>query len=315
MVVNNYLPQGKSCAIIFTIDDLHPASAARDGYDAGGDLDKGAFGHVDALLKKHPELKVTLYTTASWREIAPYKTDQLTFKVPAVYDRRFIAPITPKDYFNLCKYKDFVTYYNQHPQVEIGLHGYEHIHKGSKMPVEFQNQDTYADTAYKVDKMYEIFHKAGLNYVNGFTPPAWNAPEKLMKVLIKNGLKFLTSARDLNTPITRDAQNNMSGMKKVSILYPQMICDDKVVHIPTNFQITSAYERAFEIMELGGILSIKAHMVKNFNGFDQIDGVTKEYMDFIDELLTQLKQKYNDKIWWTTPNEIADKILNHEHHH
>ena len=74
MIVQNWLPEGKKAAICFTIDDLHPANVSEHGYDAGGDLNNGVFGKVNWLLERHPKLKVTLFTTADWRELSPFPT-------------------------------------------------------------------------------------------------------------------------------------------------------------------------------------------------------------------------------------------------
>ena len=68
--VRDWLPPGKRAAVCFTIDDVHPGKSA-DHYDGGGDLGNGALGRVTELLERHPDLHVTLFTTADWREISP----------------------------------------------------------------------------------------------------------------------------------------------------------------------------------------------------------------------------------------------------
>ena len=49
----NWLPSNKCGAVCFSVDDIHPAKSS-DYYEAGGDLDKGALGHVRWLLERHP---------------------------------------------------------------------------------------------------------------------------------------------------------------------------------------------------------------------------------------------------------------------
>src|SRR5262249_24369191 len=66
--IRDWLPPGKRDAVCFTIDDVHPGRST-DHYDAGGDLGKGALGLIAELLERHPQLHVTLFTTADWREI------------------------------------------------------------------------------------------------------------------------------------------------------------------------------------------------------------------------------------------------------
>jgi len=62
-----WLPEPYEAAVTLSIDDIHPGRSS-DAYEAGGDLGEGALGHVAWLLERHPQLRVTLYTTADWRE-------------------------------------------------------------------------------------------------------------------------------------------------------------------------------------------------------------------------------------------------------
>ena len=307
MIVKNWLPEGKKAAVCFTIDDLHPARQSVDGYDAGGDLGKGAFGHVDWLLNRHPELIVTLFTTADWREKSPFPTRKTLAKIPLVRDWFYLADILEKGTMSLERFPEFVAYYSNHKQVEIGFHGLHHCHKGIKIPVEFQDE-SYEYCNREIAKMVEIFRKSGIKFENGFTPPAWNASENLVKALINNGVQYLASARDLNTPIAVAAKNSMSGLQGVSILYPEFIAHNKLIHFPSNFQITSDYDRAKSIIECGGIVSIKAHIIKNMYGFEALDGVNMKYMQFLDTIISKIEDDYGAAIWFTSMSAITNKI-------
>src|SRR6202790_1477601 len=79
------------------------------------------------------------------------------------------------------------------------------------------------------------------------------------------GIEWVASARDIQTPVSKGAKTAMSGLSGVSMLFPERIAPN-LVHIATNFQATSAPERAFDILDAGGILSIKAHITKNVPG-------------------------------------------------
>ncbi len=307
MIVKNWLKEGKKAAVCFTIDDLHPARKSVDGYDAGGDLDKGAFGHVDWLLNRHPNLIVTLFTTADWREKSPFPTRKTLAKIPVVRDWFYLADILEKGTMSLERFPDFVNYYNEHKQVEIGFHGLHHCHKGIKIPVEFQDE-SYEYCNREIAKMVAIFKKSGIKFENGFTPPAWNASDNLVKALINNGILYLASARDLNTPIIIDAKNAMSGLQGVSIVYPEYIAANKMIHFPSNFQVTSNYDRAKSIIDCGGIVSIKAHIIKNMYGHEALDGVDMKYMQFLDTIISKIKDDYGEAIWWTSMSEITKKI-------
>lgn len=307
MIVQDWLPKNKKAAICFTIDDLHPAKVSSHGYDAGGDLNNGVFGRVNWLLEKHPKLTVTLFTTADWREISPFPTRKFLAKIPYIRDWLYLTKIQPKGTFQIDKFKDFQDFYTNHKQVEIALHGLHHCHKGLKVPVEFQKQSSKVCSKI-IKKMLEIFDNSQIPYVKGFTPPAWNASESLIQSLIENNIDFLASARDIITPIAIDAKNKMSGFPNISILYPEYIHDKKMVHLPSNFQANTNFDRAFKILDCGGLLSIKAHMIKSFHGHISIDGVDQDYMNYLDKLLNEINDRYGDSIWWTSMGDISDKI-------
>ena len=101
----------------------------------------------------------------------------------------------------------------------------------------------------------------------------------------------------------------MSGRAGVSIVYPELIENGKMVHFSTNFQATNNYNRAFEIIEINGLLAIKAHIIKHAYGHTSLDGVDDTYMQYLDQLLLEIEQKYGDQIWWTTMGEITNRIL------
>ncbi|WP_029032982.1 DUF2334 domain-containing protein [Salinimicrobium terrae] len=299
-------PADKKAAVCFTIDDIHP-SKSTDYYEAGGDLDKGRLGLVKWLLDRHPELKVTLFTTANWREISPVPTRKFLASLPGVRDKFFLAKRYQKDTMNLERHPEFVEFLNSMKNTEIGFHGLYHVHKGLKIPVEFQNQ-TKEEFREILKEMQRIFNKSGIEHVKGICPPGWNAPNALLDELIKENFDFIASARDIFTPISRDARTNMSGIKGASLIRPEAIKENKLIHFPTNFQANSKVERAKEIINNSGLLSIKAHIVKSVFGYIAIDGVDELYMNYLDSLLTNLKNEYGDSLWFTSMGEISDYI-------
>ena len=84
--------------------------------------------------------------------------------------------------------------------------------------------------------------------------------------------------------------------------------DRLVSHISTNFQATSGPERAFDILDAGGILSIKAHITKTVPGHMHLDGVDDLYMNYLDRLFNDIEQRYGDAIDWTTSNRLAASL-------
>ena len=207
----------------------------------------------------------------------------------------------------LDRYPDFIDYLLGLNNVKIALHGLHHVHPGFLIPVEFQNQDAL-ECELIIKKSLTIFKEAKLKNPIGMCPPGWNLPIGLKKAITSLGLLYVASARDLITPIKQDAVTNMSGEKNLSLIYPHWISDKNLLHIPTNFQATSKIKRAFEIIEAGGLLSIKSHIIKEAFGFISLDGMDKIYRNYLDALFTLIEDKYGDSIWWTTMEEISERM-------
>jgi hypothetical protein len=303
--IRDWLPAGKRAAVCFTIDDVHPGRS-KDHYDGGGDLGAGALGLVAELLQRHRQLRVTLFTTADWREISPMPSRWLA-RVPLVRDHMFLSRVLPADTHRIDRHPEFVAYLQSLPRVEIGLHGLHHIHKGLQLHVEFQD-DPIDEHRRKLRRMLEIFDASGLRYARGMCPPGWNAPPGLLRAMVELGFEFVASARDINTPIAAHAVTAMSGLRGAALIYPTRLAGG-LVHFTTNFQATSRWERARDIVELGGLVAVKAHIVKNALGFVALDGIDRVYCNLLDLLFERLHRDYGDSLWWTTPGEIANRLL------
>lgn len=301
-----FLPPGKTGAVCFTIDDVHPGRST-DAYEAGGDLGKGALGHVEWLLERHSGLQVTLFTTADWREISPVPTRTLLARVPVLREHAYLAEVLPKGAMRLDRHPDFVRYLKGLPRTEVGLHGLHHIHRGPTVLIEFQNES--ADECERILRRAQaIFRDATLSPPSGMTPPGWNAPPGLLEAMARVGMKYIASARDIRTPISRDARTAMSGLNGLSLIFPESVCDGRLVHISSNFQATSAIDRALEIVNAGGLLSIKAHIIKNALGHVALDGMDALYRNYLDTLCSILEDRFGDRLWWTTTGEVAARL-------
>ncbi|TLZ23557.1 MAG: hypothetical protein E6K29_18450 [Gammaproteobacteria bacterium] len=165
-----------------------------------------------------------------------------------------------------------------------------------------------------------IFAAAGLRHVQGFAPPAWNAPPALCQALSDADFRFVISARDLDTPVTGEARTAGSGLRGASLIHPMLIrCEPDggapaamascagLVHFTTNFQATSTIERALAIIECGGLLAIKAHIFKTGGGITMLDGLDNACCDYLERLWRELETRYGDALWWTTLAEVADR--------
>src|SRR5438552_2181577 len=76
--------------------------------------------------------------------------------------------------------------------------------------------------------------------------------------------------------------------------------DSGLLHFPVNFQATSAIERAFAILEAGGLLSIKAHLLAESGPYRALDGLTERYRDHLDRVFCTIEDRFGDDLWWTS---------------
>ena len=153
-----------------------------------------------------------------------------------------------------------------------------------------------------------IMTAAGLPVVDGITPPAWTAPPALLAAMTELDMLFVSSARDLDTPIAPGALTRGSGLRDVSLLTPQWLPFGRLIHVTTNFQATSSIERAMAILACGGLLGIKAHLLKRFGSYVALDGLDGPYVEYLDRLFTRIEDDYGDRVWWTTMGEIAGRM-------
>jgi predicted deacetylase len=299
----DWLPSGKKAAICFGIDDVHPASA-RDAYDAGGDLGSGALGHVEWLLQRHPYLRVTLFTTPAWRLRSPLPTRRLLSRLPLARQALFLAPVHSPHRMRIDRHRAFVEYLNSLPGAEIALHGLHHARRGPAFHVEFRGRSRRACRAM-LERALQIAANAGLRTVPGFQAPGWEVHDDLADALVDTGFQFVAGARDVRTPIAAGAVCDMSGPRGVSLLHPQPIAAGRLTHVATNFQATSPIDRAVEIAEHGGLISIKAHIYKRAYSYVALDGLDLSYRDYLDRVFSFLADRYGNELWWTSMNEIA----------
>lgn len=301
-----WLPGGKRAAICFSIDDVHPGTSA-DAYEAGGDLGAGALGRLQRLQQRHPLLQASLCVTPDWRLDSLVPDTKLWRHVPGLAQRVHWTRLHPPGHFRLDRHPAFVRFLRQMERCELVPHGLHHAHEGSRFAVEYQDQDV-AQCLQSVRESLSIFDAAGLRHARGFAPPAWNAPPALVEALEQLGFTFLFSARDVATPITPAVEAGMSGLRGVSLLQPQSLGRSGLVHLPCNFQATCAPERAFAIVEAGGLLHIKAHVFKSGGGHVMQDGLDELYCNYLDLLFRDLHQRYGASLWWAQPSEVAQRV-------
>ncbi len=304
--IPDWLPEGKKAAICFSIDDVHPASS-RDDYETGGDLGAGALGRVEKLLHQHQGLQATLFVTPNWRPKGLVRRHSPLTYIPGLRRTAIWPSVHPPDKMRVDRHPEFVAYLNRMPRIEVAMHGLHHLHPGPRFAVEFQDQSRDECTDMLRTGL-GIFESAGLQHSGGFQPPAWNMPDSLAAALGDEQFSYVSSGRDLHTPVTQDALTDMSGVRGVSLIYPQHLPANSLLHFSANFQASSTPQRAFDIIDCGGLLSIKAHIFKSGGGHTMIDGMDDLYCNYLDLLFSTLEQRYGDSLWWTSMGEISKRL-------
>lgn len=298
------LPAGKSAAVCFSVDDVHPGTS-QDPYEAGGDLERGSLGRLQELQQRHPSLKAALCVTPDWRLDSLIPNTRVLRHVPFLSPHVHWTKLHPRGRFRLDRHPQFAAYLNGMKHCEIVPHGLTHSHRGPRFAVEFQHESR-ARCETIVQSSLDIFHAAKINYVRGYVPPAWNAPPALIDTLERMEFAFVSSARDLTTAPSRDAVTAMSGLNGMSLMYPQLIGPQKrLVHLSCNYQASSSYDRALRILDLGGVLHIKAHIFKSAGGHVMRDGLDDAYCHYLDALFSLLAKRFGDSLWWAHLSEVA----------
>ena len=272
----SWLPDGKRAAVCLSVDDVHPSPVAAE-----------ALGHVQWLQERHPQLSVTLFTTPDWRTLDPLVA----------------GAAHPRGTFRLDVHESFCAFLRDWPAAEVAMHGLHHVSRGPRPVLEFDGLDAAACHTI-IGEASALFGRARLPAPRGMSPPGWHATPALLEAMGLAGLTFIASARDLDTPITPQALANGSGLTGVSLLHPQRV-DHGLVHFPTNFQATSTLDRATAIIECGGLLSIKAHLLAECGSYRALDGLTPAYRDHLDRVLSTVEDRFGDTVWWTSMGEIA----------
>jgi len=137
----DWLPPGKTAAVVFTVDDVHPGTSD-DPYEAGGDLGDGALGNLEWLLDRHPDLRATLFVIPDWREIRAFPSRRVLALMPWLRDRMFLTRVHPRGTMRVDRHPRFAAYLRNLPRTDVALHGLHHVHRGANVPVEFQTQDS-----------------------------------------------------------------------------------------------------------------------------------------------------------------------------
>ncbi|UVO25330.1 hypothetical protein [Bradyrhizobium arachidis] len=304
-IPRGWLPPGKKAAVVFTIDDVHPGTS-RDSYEAGGDLGHGQLRFLLRLLATHSRLRATLFVTADWRAKLPSVSRPRIMNVPGLRRLWCEWNTLPAGTMRIDRFPRFVEFLKGLSGVEIGLHGLTDNRRRHPTHLEYLDASE-ADCRRSLAQIFEIFHGAGLPFVPGMSPPGWHVGPELATAMREAGLTFVGSSRDLVSPVHRGAISNMSGLTGTSLIEPQWVYGG-LLNFTTNYQATSTIDRAKAIVDNGGLLAIKAHVIKKAGSHVALDGLDEEYCDHLHVLFDYLETVGAD-LWWTSMGEIAARCV------
>jgi hypothetical protein len=299
---NNFYPDSKRAAVVVSFDDVRPDINGMV-HETGG-VSNGVLRAIASLQQNHPQLVITLFTVPHWREKNPFPTRRWLSRIP-IWNRYFyLAPVWPEQVLSLERHPEFCRYLGSLPRIEIAVHGLYHVSKGHPVYEEFRHL-SFKECLRRLERAEAIFERAELSYVKGFSPPGWDVSPALLRALQMRHYKYLASARDLQSGITAGAVSSASGIHDLPLLFPAMVPGTDIVHIPANWSRTSTLERADRILELGGILSIKGHAIKQGYGYTAMDGLDEAYYHYLDKLFSHIEQRWGGSLWWTSMGDLS----------
>ncbi len=306
-LARDWLPAGKRAAICFSVDDIFPGCEIQSANN-GDDKPASPLDHLQWLLERHQQLRATMFVTPDWRSTSPVPTRKFVARTPLIRHRLHLSKTLRAGSMRLSGHPKFLKRLRSLPRIEIGLHGLHHVRRGPGKPTEFSGLSR-AQCGRILRESTTIFEETALEYVSGMTPPGWDVTAELLAAMIDIGLRFVASARDIRTPISATATTQMSGLLGASLIYPQFICGEKLLHITTNFQATNEIDRAMDIIAQGGLVAFKAHGLKRVGDHVALDGMDELYRNYLDAMFARLEDKYGNELWWTSMDEISNRCF------
>lgn len=284
-------PGNKKVALNIQFDDFCARSRKNNTYDFGGDPQGGINVLFDAFLKKHPEVKVTLFTIP-----------RPSFKnYEGIYygNTQDLYDISHNEHVKLVGWIQ-----EKKERVEIACHGLGHIQREIPFflsPAEFEFR-SISDSLGDIEKARNIFKKVNLE-PKGFRPPAWGIGEN-------NNFQFLEALKQSNFSYV-SLSSPYSGLnwssKKVSNVYPQYY--EGMLNIPQNISIAWSMERIKaaidQIVSINGVITLMGHYVAEYDWME--DGIGRINLEKISEILKYIDEIYgSDSVWYATLAEISD---------
>jgi peptidoglycan/xylan/chitin deacetylase (PgdA/CDA1 family) len=312
-------PYAKRAAFSIAVDDLHPESSKDpDHIDYGGDEDAGNFHYLGEIVRREPNVKITLFMVPAWQDRPEVPSWLLSPVVEAVLNLLILPFSTmrkaarqakrrrsyPPDAFRIDKaeFRGWCSWLESKVRTgnfEVALHGLHHFSMQAPVPSqEFYSLST-ADCLAELREALQICNNAGIPVVHGFRPPAWAISEELMEALAEASFFFVAGCADYTTPIAANAVANSFGIRGISLVQPCI--SGKQVIVPSNANGFSA-SRILDVIEVGGLAVLNTHMAKTNYG---ISHLSESFVEKTVSLFDQIERKYPGEVWFAHLSEIA----------
>jgi hypothetical protein len=56
------------------------------------------------------------------------------------------------------------------------------------------------------------------------------------------------------------------------------------------------------------LLSVKAHLLKQFGSYEALDGLDRAYVEYLDRVFGEIEDRFGDAVWWTSMSEITSRV-------
>ena len=307
---------GSSAILVFGIDDIHPESD-ETGY-SGKNMGIEVLELLSELVIRHPQLKVTLFVTPDWiylPQLLGFRFIQKRLAKDHISNRlltRFLQRKWRIGHFRVDteEYDDWRALVREMVSTgnfSIGIHGLTHFQDYVWYTREFFNK-TVSQNRLKLRAAVDLLKSAEIPFTMGFSPPGWYIDDSLIEALVCEQFCYIAGSFDSERDVSSAIKSQMSGIKHVDLFYPTLL-RDKLINIPRNWDIArSPLERALKIIELGGVVGVHAHMFDSYHGDLTGNGITRDHIARLDQVLTVIEDRFGDRVQFATFQEVATSL-------
>lgn len=294
-------PHNADCVFMLGLDDLHPEGIEdKERLDFGKDFRGFFWKQMDMLVKRVPDIRITLFTVASWTDRSNFPSG-IFWPLRVLYSRR--RSYSEGFSLNEKKYaswrKQLLTKLKS-GNIVLSYHGLTHHNTNKRFAAsqEFLGLSKN-EIAAKLESMKKIFTSAQLPVENGFRSPGWGMSDELENILEKKKFEYTANSSDFVSPILKNKTNGAG--QKGKYIYLPTISKGGMYNYTANcfsFQI----DRAVAIAKEKGIIFVHGHVAETIFGIKYVD---KNFVKRIESMVKEIQLQTHKKIWFATPSEVT----------